>query len=96
MTLLHDNFEALETKSELIRNMGHPIRLSIIEILSKAKQLNVTEIYTQLQIEQAVASHHLRIMKKSGILQSVKDGKHILYSLRHPYIKTIFKLIVEI
>ena len=92
--LLHTNFELLEKKAEVLKNMGHPIRLSIIELLSQHEKLTVTEIYTELSIEQAVASHHLRILKNSGILQSQKDGKKAYYSIKSPHIKTIFSLLI--
>ena len=43
--------------------------------------MNVTEIYEQLGIEQAVASHHLRILKDRGVVQVRRDGKNSNYSL---------------
>ena len=95
MVLLYDNFELLESKSELLKTMGHPIRLSIVQLLSDSEELTVTEIYSKLEIEQAVASHHLRIMKNGNVLKSSKKGKNNFYSLTHPNIKSIFDLLLE-
>lgn len=95
MTLLQTDFELLEEKAEMLRTLGHPIRLSIVELLSSKKKLTVTELYTALDIEQAVASHHLRIMKNSNILKSTKSGKNAYYSLADPSIKKIFKLLLS-
>ena len=93
-TLLHTDFELLEEKSELLKTMGHPIRLSIVELLSKNKKMTVTEIYNALEIEQAVASHHLRIMRNSRILKSTKSGKHSFYALQDSSIKKLFKILI--
>lgn len=94
MTLLQTDFELLEKKSEMLKTLGHPIRLGIVELLSAKDKLTVTELYTNLEIDQPVASHHLRIMKRSGILRSIKQGKNTYYSLSEPSIKKIFKLLV--
>ncbi len=95
MSYYKKNFEALETNAEILKNMGHPLRLAIIHLLIKHTTLNVTDIYTYLEIEQAVASHHLRLMKKSKIVQSRKVGKNALYSLAGPSIKIIFETLTD-
>ena len=41
----------------------------------------MTEIYEELNIEQAVASHHLRILKDRGIVVVRRDGKNSIYCL---------------
>lgn len=55
--------------------------LLIIEMLHQQKSMNVTEVYERLGIEQAVASHHLRILKDRGVVQVRRDGKNSNYSL---------------
>lgn len=74
-------FQFLETATEILRAAAHPHRLLIIEMLYRQKTMNVTEIYEKLGIEQAVASHHLRILKDRGIVQVRRDGKNSNYSL---------------
>lgn len=74
-------FQFLETATEVLRAIAHPHRLLIVEMLFQQKSMNVTEIYERLGIEQAVASHHLRILKDRGIVQVRRDGKNSNYSL---------------
>lgn len=74
-------FQFLETATEVLRAIAHPHRLLIVEMLFQQKTMNVTEIYERLGIEQAVASHHLRILKDRGIVQVRRDGKNSNYSL---------------
>ena len=76
------DIQKLEMAASKLRAMAHPMRIAIIDLLSENKKLNVTEIYERLNIEQASASHHLNILKNKGLLESKRDGKMILYSLK--------------
>ena len=80
-TELPYSFQFLETATELLRAIAHPHRLLIVEMLFQQKSMNVTEIYERLGIEQAVASHHLRILKDRGVVQVKREGKNSNYSL---------------
>ncbi len=83
----------LENASEMLKAIAHPVRISIVEMLGSNKQLTVTEIYESLNIEQAVASHHLSIMKNKGILLSERSGKNSYYSLKHQSLSEIITCI---
>jgi DNA-binding transcriptional ArsR family regulator len=76
------DLQKLETAASKLRAMAHPMRIAIIDLLTDNKKLTVTEIYENLNIEQASASHHLNILKNKGILDSKRDGKMIYYSLK--------------
>jgi ArsR family transcriptional regulator len=83
-------FTFLENATETLRAIAHPHRLLIIDMLHDNQSMNVTEIYEKLGIEQAVASHHLRILKDKGIVNVRRDGKNSNYALVHPdYFKII-------
>ncbi len=81
----------LEQATETLRAVAHPLRLAIIEMLADNKQMSVTEIYEALAVEQAVASHHLRIMKDRNIVQVKRDGKSSYYSLTDEGYFTIYE-----
>jgi len=74
--------EKLEEVASKLRAVAHPMRVAIIQILDENKQLNVTQIYKKLGIEQATASHHLNILKTKGVLGSRRDGKQTFYSIK--------------
>lgn len=76
---LNESF--LENSAETLRAIAHPYRIAIIDLLHTHGQLSVTDIYTKLNIEQAVASHHLRIMKSRSVVVVKRDGKNSLYAL---------------
>lgn len=85
--------EKLENASEMLKAIAHPMRIAIVDMLSDDKNLTVTEIYETLKIEQAVASHHLGIMKSKGVLISERNGKNSYYKLKHPRLSQIVSCI---
>ena len=85
----HFSSEFLENSTEILRAIAHPIRLTIIDLLHRNKEMTVTEIFEHLKIDQAVASHHLRIMKSQDIVEVKRDGKNSYYSLRNDAYFTI-------
>ena len=91
----HFSFEFLENATETLRAVAHPARIAIVDLLSKNENLSVTEIYEQLQLEQAVASHHLRILKNKDIVQVKRVGKNSLYALAHPNFMEIIQLLTQ-
>ncbi len=83
----------LENASEMLKAIAHPIRISIVSLLDGNKKLSVTEIFQQLNIEQAVASHHLSILKNKGVLLSERKGKNCNYYLKHQRLSQIIACI---
>ena len=78
------DIKKLEEAASRLRAIAHPMRIAIISLLENNNKLNVTEIYAQLKIEQAAASHHLNILKNKGVLSSktkfLFSKKRITYS----------------
>jgi DNA-binding transcriptional ArsR family regulator len=72
----------LEMAASKLRAIAHPMRIAIIDLLNTNNKLSVTEIYEQLNIEQASASHHLNILKNKGVLFSKREGKKIFYAIK--------------
>jgi len=90
----HFDIEFLEDATEKLKAIAHPIRFVIVDLLFHNEKMSVTEIHEKLDIEQAVASHHLRILKNQSVLAVSRDGKNSYYSLAHPsYYKIVQALI---
>jgi DNA-binding transcriptional ArsR family regulator len=85
----------LELATETLRAIAHPIRISIIQLLHTHKQLTVTELFTLLDIEQAIASHHLRIMKNLDVVRVRREGKHSVYMLEKPEFYEVIRLLLQ-
>jgi DNA-binding transcriptional ArsR family regulator len=64
-----------------LRAINHKLRQQIIKLLEEHKKMTVTEIYVKLRLEQSVASQHLAILRRAGIVVTDREGKFIYYSL---------------
>lgn len=85
--------EAVRQAATMLKCIGHPIRLQIIELLDRTGEQNVTAIYEALGIEQAVASQHLNLMRDKGILVSRRDGVNVYYSVDDPRVTQVIDCI---
>ena len=85
----------LEKTASSLKAIAHPVRLAMIDLLKDGKRLNVTQIYTELGLEQAVASQHLSILREKNILSSKRQGKHSYYFLKHPSIVEVVNLLLN-
>lgn len=67
--------------AKVFRALNHPLRQAMLQLIADEEKLNVTEIYTQLRIDQTVASAHLSILFAIDAVKKERDGKCINYSL---------------
>ncbi len=75
----------------ILRAINHPLRLQIIELLNEKKSLTVTEIYQTLQIQQAVASQNLAVLRRAGFVVTKKESKFVHYMLSYQYFNDFTK-----
>ena len=71
-----ENFEKV---AFVLKTIGHPVRLGIINLLANNEHMSVNEICEALDVEQSIISHHLKNMKQKGILDFHKEGKSSHY-----------------
>lgn len=90
------NFHNMKKAAMVLRAMNHKLRQQILGLVDSEKRITVTEIYVRLRLEQSVASQHLAILRKSGIVNTIRDGKFIHYSLNHKRIAEINKFVKEL
>lgn len=69
----------------ILRAINHPLRLEILKLIDKNKRMTVTEIFTELGIEQAVASQHLAILRKAGFVVTKRESKFVYYALSYNF-----------
>src|SRR4051794_36753681 len=67
----------------MFRAFADPTRLRILNLLLPG-ELCVCDIVNTLRIPQPTASRHLAYLKKSGLVQSRRDGLWIHYKLAKP------------
>ncbi len=70
----------LETRAELFKALGHPVRLLILNLIHAAPR-HIEELSTILRLSPATVSHHLSRLSAAGLLRSQKDQYYQTYSL---------------
>jgi len=92
------NIDFLQVKKAalILRALNHKLRQQMLKLLEESGRLTVTEIYIRLRREQSVASQHLAILRRAGIVRTERDGKFIYYAINHPRIEEINKFVKEL
>lgn len=80
----------VEKVAFILKAIGNPLRIGIIDVLRVSEELTVNQISRKLEAEQSLVSHNLLNMKLKGILDSRREGKNIYYRLK---LKEVLKVI---
>lgn len=80
----------------VLRAVNHKLRQRIIDLLEEQDFMTVTDIYIKLRLEQSVASQHLAILRRAGVVITDRQGKFINYSLNKDRLDQISKLVDEL
>lgn len=90
------DYLSIKKASLVLRALNHKLRQQILRMLDEKKKLTVTEIYVQLRLEQSVASQHLAILRRAGIVKTEREGKFIYYIINYDRIDQINKLVDDL
>ena len=66
---------------DLLRCICDETRFEILEMLQKKEELCVNDFVEKLEKDQPLISHHLKTLKKCGIVKSRCQGKKSMYSI---------------
>ena len=66
----------------MLQALAEPNRIRIIESLRTGPK-NVTQLAKELGVEIVNVSHHLGVLRSAGLVEDIKDGRFVIYSL-HP------------
>lgn len=80
----------------VLRAVNHKLRQRMINLLEESQRMTVTDIYIKLRLEQSVASQHLAILRKAGVVKTDRQGKYIYYSLDNERLTQISRLVEEL
>lgn len=93
---LHLDYADLRKAVLVLRAVNHKLRQRIIDLLEENDTMTVTDIYIKLRLEQSVASQHLAILRRAGVVDTDRQGKFIYYSLDKDRLAQIGKLVEEL
>ena len=78
--------------AEVLRAVGHPIRLQVIELLDQG-EMCVGAISEAIGEKQAITSQQLNILKDKGILTSRREGVKVYYRLENKNVAQVLNCV---
>ena len=83
----------LDYACAMLKLLGHPVRLRIVELLDVRESLSVNQIVSQLQEPQPTISQHLNALKARGLLASQRREGQVFYRIAQPQISKLLECI---
>jgi DNA-binding transcriptional ArsR family regulator len=77
------DYHSVKKAALVLRALNHKLRQQILKLIEEVNKITVTEIYVRLRLEQSVASQHLAILRKAGIVITQREGKFIYYTVNY-------------
>ena len=92
---MNDNsFKTYLSTAELLKALGHPVRLCIVRGLLQKDQCNVTYMQECLGLPQSTVSQHLQKLRTAGIVQAERNGLEINYTIADERVKQVVALLL--
>ena len=79
--------------NSVFKALNDPTRRAILELL-RERDLNAGEIAEKFNISWPSISHHLDLLKKAGLVTSLKEGQFVSYSLNTTVMDDMLKWIM--
>ncbi|MCR9170983.1 MAG: metalloregulator ArsR/SmtB family transcription factor [bacterium] len=73
-----------ETQIELakmLKVLGHPARIAIVQALIKAESCVCGELVTEIELAQSTVSQHLKELKSVGLIKGTIEGTSVCYCI---------------
>ena len=58
--------------------------------------VTVTELFVEMRLEQSVASQHLAILRRAGLVKKEREGKFMYYKLNLERLQLLNKMITDL
>jgi ArsR family transcriptional regulator len=82
----------LDDVVDVCNMLGDPTRAGIIAILAKGPK-SVGELCRELKMPQPTASHHLGLLRHTGLVLRKRQGKRMIYSLNKDRLKPVVEFL---
>ena len=92
---MQKNEKLLKAKAKVLKAMGHPSRLWIIEKLADC-ECCVCKLVDGIGSDFSTVSKHLTVLKEAGLVADRKNGKQVIYSLKVPCVLNFINCIESV
>jgi len=85
---------AADEASEFLKSLASPVRLRILCSIMD-REASVGELAEQLGVRQSVASQHLALLRKDGLVKTRREAQTIWYALADARVTRIMDVLQE-
>ena len=76
--------------------LAHPIRLQLLDLLARKEgTVCVCDLEAAVPVKQPTVSHHLKLLRAAGLVQSERQGLYAYYSVDRPALQALRARITE-
>ncbi len=75
---------------KISKAMSDKNRIKILQLLSEGES-NVSNVADSLNVEENLASHHLRVLASLGFLKNKKKGREVFYKINKTKLSSVVK-----
>jgi len=86
------NGDLTTAKKYFFSALSDETRLSILYALKENGSMSVSDICNTTGKEQSLISHHMACLRNCGLVNSEKNGKFVVYSIKNDLISEILDL----
>ncbi|MDP2241841.1 MAG: metalloregulator ArsR/SmtB family transcription factor [Burkholderiales bacterium] len=83
------------TISKAYAALGDEHRQRILLTFGPGERLNVSQIVEVSTLSRSAVSHHLKILREAGVLQSRKEGKEVYFWINKAFLVDAMETVVE-
>jgi ArsR family transcriptional regulator len=87
-----DTVEDYRRKAKVMKALGHPSRLMIVDELSRGERC-VCDLTALVGHDMSTVSKHLSVLREAGIVMDDKRGLQVFYRLKVPCVLNFFKCV---
>ena len=91
------NTQEANDVANLLRALADPTRVQIVTLLAQRPgEVCVCDITGNFDLDQSTISHHLRLLRQAGIIDSVRHGVWVYYFLRQGALSPVIQLLKQL
>ena len=81
--------------SKVYTALGDEHRQRILLTFERGERLNVGEIVAVSTLSRSAVSHHLKVLRDAGVLQSQKEGKEVYFWINREFVIDAMETVVD-
>jgi DNA-binding transcriptional ArsR family regulator len=81
--------------SKVFTALGDEHRQRILLLFEPGERLNVGQIAEVSTLTRSTVSHHLKVLRESGVLRSEKIGKEVWFWIDREWLLSVFGNVIE-